>query len=144
MIAATQIFRVTLKLRPSSRGIAWIRSLQAAVAPHEERSEKTCLLRPPVLTVRNAAMILRRHPEVVKGRRLNKNKTAQIKSPCEIFVDRLGLHVDFACSALRMREVAHSRGEVGRVCAAGSHATAELPPCSNPDNNKGIGLLGAN
>ena len=40
-----------------------------------------------------------------------------------------------------MREVAHSRGEVGRVCAAGSHATAELPPCSNPDNNKGIGLL---
>ena len=57
------------------------------------------------------------------------------------FVDRLALHVDFACSALRMREVAHGRGEVGRVCAAGSHATAELPPCSNPDNNKGIGLL---
>ena len=57
------------------------------------------------------------------------------------FVDRLALHVDFACSALRMREVAHSQGEVGRVCAAGSHATAELPPCSNPDNNKGIGLL---
>ena len=27
------------------------------------------------------------------------------------------------------------------MCAAGSHATAELPPCSNPDNNKGIGLL---
>ena len=26
---------------------------------------------------------------------------------------------------------------------AGSHATAELPPCSNPDNNKGIGLLQA-
>ena len=63
MIAATQIFRVTLKLRPSSRGIAWIRLLQAAVAPHEERSEMTCLLRPPVLTVRNAAMILRRHPQ---------------------------------------------------------------------------------
>ena len=57
------------------------------------------------------------------------------------FVDRLALHVDFACSALRMREVAHGRGEVGRVCAAGSHATAELPPCSNPDNNKGIGLF---
>ena len=57
------------------------------------------------------------------------------------FVDRLALRVDFACSALRMREVTHSRGEVGRVCAAGSHATAELTPCSNPDNNKGIGLL---
>ena len=97
MIAATQIFRVTLKLRPSSRGIAWIRSLQAAVAPHEERSEMTCLLRPPVLTVRNAAMILRRHPEVVKRKTsTNKNKTAQIKSSCDIFCRQ-------ACTACRFR-----------------------------------------
>ena len=121
------------------------------MAPHEERSEMTCLLRPPVLTVRNAVMILSRHPEVVK-RKTSKQKqnSSNQKSLWHFFVDRLALHVDLVCSALRMREVTLiyiyiyiyqlSRGEASRVCAAGSHATAELPPCSNPDNNKGIGL----
>ena len=46
-------------------------------------------------------------------------KTKQLKSKVLVtfFADRLALHVDFACSALRMREVTHSysRGEVGRM-----------------------------
>ena len=111
MIAASQIFRVTLKLRPSSRGIAWIRLLQAAVAPHDERSEMTCLLRPPVLTVRNAAMILRRHPEVVKRKTSKQKQNSSNQKSLWHFCRQ-------ACTACRFRV----------LCICTSHARSHAKP----------------
>ena len=79
MIAAT--IQSDPKTTPFLTGHSLDPLLQAAVAPHEERSEMTCLHRPPVLTVRNAAMILRRHPEVVKRKTSEqKQKSSNQKS----------------------------------------------------------------